>query len=461
MRFGKPILAAHALCVGLLAAREPRLPRLNLFARHVPGIEPPLAVPVGTRNLARGKPVTSSIPEPIIGEWEQLTDGDKSEDGFSRLHIDPGLQWAQIDLGEPCEVHAVAIWRHNMYELPVYRDVIVQVGNKADFTRNVVTVFNNDHDGSAGLGVGKDKEYVETQFGRVIPAGGVTARYVRVYSDVSYGDWGSNDYTEMEVHGRTAREVEAAKREVGSRTPQTPLWIEFLPPFWGPRKWRPAPAANLEPSGAALYSFSRRVGTQAPLCMATLAECAGVGMLRGVMQPLSVPRGTRNLALGKQVTSSERAPLVGRLQQITDGLKGSWEGAYVELGPRVQWVQIDLGEPCEVRAFAIWRHNPNSARVYQDVIIQASDTGDFAGDAETVFNNDHDNSAGFGAGEDKAYIETHFGRLIPIQKPVARFVRFYSDGSTADELNHYREIEVYEALNWPTRPLLPTSCKAV
>ena len=49
----------------------------------LPNLEPPgkpkltMPVPVGTKNVALGKTVTSSDPEPTIGDLEFVTDGDK------------------------------------------------------------------------------------------------------------------------------------------------------------------------------------------------------------------------------------------------------------------------------------------------------------------------------------------------------------------------------------------------
>jgi hypothetical protein len=66
-----------------------------------------------------------------------------------------------------------------------------------------VTVFNNDYDNSAGLGVGEDLGYVETSEGKLIDAQGVEGRYVRLYSNGNHLD-GENHYTEVEVFGKSA-----------------------------------------------------------------------------------------------------------------------------------------------------------------------------------------------------------------------------------------------------------------
>lgn len=155
-----------------------------------------------------------------------------------------------------------------------------------------------------------------------------------------------------------------------------------------------------------------------------------------------VPPGVTNLAKGKKVTSSDPAPVIGDLSLVTDGDKESEEGYFVELDRGRQWVQIDLGASAELYAIAVW-HYHSQARAYLSVIVQVSDDPEFKKDVRTLFNNDDKNSAGFGAGTSPAYIEKNTGRVIPANKVVARYVRLYSAGNTANELNHYIEVEVF------------------
>jgi hypothetical protein len=155
-----------------------------------------------------------------------------------------------------------------------------------------------------------------------------------------------------------------------------------------------------------------------------------------------VPQGTANLALKKPVTSSDKEPIVGELSQVTDGDKNGVDGSFVELGPKLQWVQIDLGRKAEIFAILVW-HYHTEARVYRDVIVQLADDPDFISGVKTVYNNDHDNSAGLGVGQDKEYIETYEGRLIGAKGAKGRHVRLYSNGNTSNEQNHYVEVEVY------------------
>jgi hypothetical protein len=158
--------------------------------------------------------------------------------------------------------------------------------------------------------------------------------------------------------------------------------------------------------------------------------------------PFMVPVGTVLLSAGKPVTSSDKEPVIGEISYVTDGKKSGEDGYYVELGPMLQWVQIDLGQPYELEAIVAW-HYHSQARVYRDVIVQVSDDKDFISGVTTVFNNDHDNTAGLGAGKDKEYIETYDGKLFDPKGVKARYVRLYSAGNTSNDMNHYVEVEVY------------------
>jgi hypothetical protein len=158
--------------------------------------------------------------------------------------------------------------------------------------------------------------------------------------------------------------------------------------------------------------------------------------------PFMVPVGTTLLSLGKPVTASDKEPVIGEVAFVTDGKKSGEDGYYVELGPMLQWVQVDLGKSCELQAIVAW-HYHSQARVYRDVVVQVSDDKDFISGVTTVFNNDHDNTSGLGAGKDKEYIETFDGKLFDPKGVKARYVRLYSGGNTSNDMNHYVEVEVY------------------
>jgi hypothetical protein len=163
---------------------------------------------------------------------------------------------------------------------------------------------------------------------------------------------------------------------------------------------------------------------------------------QGKRPDFMVPAGTINLAKGKTVTSSDSEPTIGDLSQITDGIKDGDEGNYVELGQGKQWVQVDLGQVAPIYAILVW-HFHSQARVYRNVVVQVSDDPKFAANVQTVFNNDADNNLGLGVGKDPAYIETYEGRLIDAKGVKGRYVRFYSQGNSTNENNHYIEVEVW------------------
>jgi hypothetical protein len=158
--------------------------------------------------------------------------------------------------------------------------------------------------------------------------------------------------------------------------------------------------------------------------------------------PVMVPADAVLLSLNKPVTGSDSLPVIGELSFVTDGEKSGVEGTYVEMGPGVQWVQIDLSAPAQLAAIAVW-HFHSQARVYHAVVVQVSNDPAFKKDVTTLFNNDDTNADGLGKGTDFAYIETNLGRVIDAKGTPARYVRLYSDGNTSDELNHYTEVEVY------------------
>jgi hypothetical protein len=163
----------------------------------------PFFVPKGTALVSLKKAVTSSDMQPVIGELSFVTDAEKSgEDGYF-VELGPGKQWVQIDLKGEFNLNAILIWHYHS-QARVYRDVVVQVSDDKDFIKGVTTVFNNDHDNTSGLGIGKDKEYIETNEGRLIDPKGVKARYVRLYSSGSTSN-DMNHYVEVEVYGTPAK----------------------------------------------------------------------------------------------------------------------------------------------------------------------------------------------------------------------------------------------------------------
>ena len=161
----------------------------------------------------------------------------------------------------------------------------------------------------------------------------------------------------------------------------------------------------------------------------------------GVGGGIVVPRGTRLLSAGKPVTSSDAYPVIGDLSMVTDGDKTGVDGAFVELGEGPQWIQIDLQSEHAIHAIAVW-HYHLQPRAYHDVVVLLSRTADFS-TSTTLFNNDAANTLGLGAGTNKEYLETNRGLLLNAGGAKARYVRLHSNGSTANAMNHYVEVEVY------------------
>lgn len=164
-----------------------------------PATAPTLMVPKGTELLSKGKPVTSSDDNPIIGSLDLVTDGDKDAGEGYFVELLDGLQWLQIDLQQSAEIRAVWLW-HFHSQRRAYHDVIIQISDDPQFKQGVSTIYNNDYDNSAGMGKGADNPYVETRFGLLVNAKGAPGRYVRLYSNGNTSNE-MNHYIEVEVFG--------------------------------------------------------------------------------------------------------------------------------------------------------------------------------------------------------------------------------------------------------------------
>ena len=159
----------------------------------------PFYVPKGTVLLSGKKKVTSSDMQPVIGELDMVSDGEKSGGDGYFIELGPGPQWVQIDLGASHPLHAILAWHYHS-QARVYRDVIVHVSDDPAFKTGVTTVFNNDHDNTSKLGAGKEKEYIEVAEGKLFDPKGAKGRYVRLYSNGNTTN-DLNHYVEVEVYG--------------------------------------------------------------------------------------------------------------------------------------------------------------------------------------------------------------------------------------------------------------------
>ena len=168
-------------------------------------LRPPIMVePEFTKKLTNEDTKVTTSEEAVSGENEYVVDGDKTADMTAMLQLPSGLQWVQLDLGAEHVISAICVW-HDQGDERVYKDVIMQISNDPKFAdkTKVTTVFNNDHDESSKLGLGKgpDKEYRERNDGRPVDAKLTKGRYVRVYSAGSTSE-PINNYIEIEVFGK-------------------------------------------------------------------------------------------------------------------------------------------------------------------------------------------------------------------------------------------------------------------
>ncbi len=236
-----------------------------------------------------------------------------------------------------------------------------------------------------------------------------------------------------------------AAPQTSTQQPAAPATIEAPKPAVTTPAASPAPAAA-PAAGAKMVALDFQLPK--PMFVGTPQETKVENLekpLGHARPPFMAPEGTVLLSKGKPVSASDEEPIIGEIEMITDGDKEAADGSYVELGPFVQHVTIDLEKQSELYAIVVW-HYHKQPRVYFDVVVQLSNDKDFITDVKTVFNNDIDNSAGLGIGKDMHYTETNEGKLIDLLSqgsPKARYVRLYSNGNTSNDLNHYIEVDVY------------------
>ncbi|MCX7748374.1 MAG: hypothetical protein N2645_16040 [Clostridia bacterium] len=153
---------------------------------------------------------------------------------------------------------------------------------------------------------------------------------------------------------------------------------------------------------------------------------------------VSDPLPENNLAKGKIMTSSS---VVYSPAYATDGVLNTYQ--YTDLSTGLKNIVLDVGKSESIDCIKLW-HYYGDARKYKDVIVQLSNDPNFAEGVITVFNNDNDNSAGQGIGKDAEYVETSFGKEIRFDAVNARYIRFWTNGSTVNGSNHYVEIQVFK-----------------
>ncbi len=155
------------------------------------------------QNLSKGKTVTYSAirsGESTGVPVSYLTDGDTSLTHLVAVGNASQLVSVTVNLPQASTITRLKMW-HYWGDGRTYHDVIVQLSSTANFSSGVTTVFNNDTNNSAGLGVGTDAEYAETSAGKeiVLPAP-VIAQYARFYIAANSVNT-FNHYVELQVFG--------------------------------------------------------------------------------------------------------------------------------------------------------------------------------------------------------------------------------------------------------------------
>jgi hypothetical protein len=429
-------------------------------------------------NLAQGKAATTSS---VFANQAYATDKSVNTDQYAN-GAGAGLQWLQVDLGAEQDINEINLW-HYFGSARTYKDVIVQISNDPEF-KTYTSVFNNDANNSAGFGAGKDAEYSETSAGKSITFSTMKGRYVRFYSNGSNIN-GYNHYVEVEVCNNHAKGLVPSYSGTlkngglttdGSKSTYSDgaaglQWIQYnlgaakdineinLWHYAGRTYKDVIVQVSNDPEFKTYTSvFNNDANNSAGFGAGKDAEyletSAGKKITFSTVNAQYVrlySNGSNvngynhyseveicnNHAAGKPVTAT--SPAFSGMNYLNDGDKNVDRYAN-GLAPGLQWVQIDLGDTKSVSEISLW-HYFGGSRQYHDVLVQLSDDPTFK-TYTTVYNNDTNNSAGFGAGKDTEYVETSLGKNIKFSAVNARYVRFYSNGSNINGYNHYVEAEV-------------------
>jgi len=166
---------------------------------QVPDKAPTFIVPKEAVLLSKGKKVTSSDDNPIIGSLDLITDGDKEAGEGYFVELLEGPQWVQIDLDSSATLNAICVWHYHSQKR-AYKGVVIQVSDDSAFMTGVTTIYNNDYDNVCKFGSGPDNPYVESRFGLIADGKSAKGRYVRLYSNGNTSNE-MNHYIEVEVYG--------------------------------------------------------------------------------------------------------------------------------------------------------------------------------------------------------------------------------------------------------------------
>ncbi|GEM_PF-983066 len=448
-------------------------------------------IDVQSGNQAAEKASTASS---AFKNLSLVTDGAAAADKYADSGSSTGLQWVQVDMGAAFDVNTIKLW-HYFGDARKYRDVIVQLSNDPTFQTGVKTVYNNDADNSAGLGAGTDQEYAETSSGKTIAFNTVNARYARFYSSGSSVNSYSH-YSEVQIFN--ARLAVGKPPAAPSAFKNLPLitdslisadsyadsgsskglqWVQLdmgatysvdnirLWHYFGDsRKYRDVivQLSNDPTFRTGVYTvYNNDRDNSSGLGAGTDQEYAETSSGLNLKFNNVSARYARFYSNGSSVNSYNHYAEIGiyntdlasgkiqaastafkNLSYVSDGIVSPTSYADSGAGTGLQWVQLDLGSSYSISSIKLW-HYFGDSRKYHDVIVQLSNDPAFKTGVSTIFNNDSDNSAGFGAGSDSEYAESSSGKAMTFNEVNARYVRVYSNGSTVNGYNHYSEIGIY------------------
>lgn len=146
-----------------------------------------------------------------------------------------------------------------------------------------------------------------------------------------------------------------------------------------------------------------------------------------IAYPVIAAEEPENLAFEMPVTGSGGVGQ-GAYEMLTDGNTDT--DPYIG-GPA--WVQVDLQDEYLIDTIKIW-HYYGDGRTYHSNKIALSKSGNFLGEEVVVFDTDD---------TDEEYAETAEGKTITFDPVEAVFIRSWVNGSTANEWNHWVELQAF------------------
>ena len=412
----------------------------------------------GMTNVAAGRSVTSNADGISPEALKKVTDG--AFDEYADLGHDQ--KWVQIDFGRVYSISKVNLW-HYYEDSRTYGGVVVQLSNDPGFSSGVTTVFNNDRNNACGQGAGQDQEYAETPSGKKINFDTVEARYLRAWSAGNSNNT-ANHVVEIQAFTSETDAQYAGSAVAGNGNLTLTFDISFGEVAG--EDFEAAISVNgNEPASLSLEGFAydaaakKATFTFEPLERLTVDQNVEISAKFRDMPftaakfrvPGSIVHEGQNLALGLVPTVSPelnpndqwQLPFAtdGSIENQTDPRPGTDPLGYIDSTSGFTWLAFDLGAEYNLTSIRMWHYYPDQ-RIYKDVIVQVSDDPTFTSGVTTVFNNDADNSAGFGAGTDAEYAESVDGKTIAFEAS-GRYVRTSANGSNKNANSHWVEFEVY------------------